>query len=66
MNKCLALFILTGFVVLFTSINAFPLTGTWRGDLSVGKVKLPLVFNFFEKDGRTRCTLLRFISERVH
>lgn len=57
MNKFLTSYILTAFVVLFTSINAFSLTGTWRGDLLVGKVKLPLVFNFVEKDGRTRCTL---------
>ncbi len=57
MNKFLASYILTALVVLFTSINAFSLTGTWRGDLLVGKVKLPLVFNFVEKDGRTRCTL---------
>lgn len=38
--------------------NALALTGSWRGYLSLGLTKLPLVFNFSDNDGdRTSCTM---------
>lgn len=44
-------------LVLF-SMDVSALTGAWRGDLSVGPSKLPIVFNFQHKDGALPgCTL---------
>ncbi len=38
--------------------NCMALTGKWRGDISMGAVKLPLVFNFNEtSDGTTEATM---------
>lgn len=57
MKKFLICLISVLTAVLLSPQNAYSLTGAWRGDLSVGKAKVPLVFNFFEKEGRTKCTL---------
>lgn len=39
-------------------VDALALNGAWRGDLAVGQMKIPLVFNFAEKgDGVTTCTM---------
>lgn len=40
------------------SLDAFGLGGSWRGDLNLGQMKVPLVFNFNETpEGKTECTL---------
>lgn len=38
-------------------VDAYSLNGSWRGELDLKTVKLPLVFNFSETDGTTSCTL---------
>lgn len=39
-------------------LSILALTGTWRGELSLGVNKLPLVFHFSEEaDGQSRCTI---------
>lgn len=39
-------------------VSALALTGSWRGELSVGPSKLPLVFNFDENaEGKTHATM---------
>lgn len=44
--------------IAFTSSNASALVGSWRGELSLGQMKLPLVFNFTENaSGVTVCTM---------
>lgn len=44
--------------VLSTAVDAYGLAGSWRGELELGQMKLPLVFNFSETpDGKTSCTL---------
>ncbi len=43
---------------LLSVCHAYALTGAWRGELAVGQVKIPLVFNFTETaEGITQCTL---------
>lgn len=44
--------------LLLSSVNAYALNGSWRGDLNLGQIKVPLVFNFSETEsGETQCTL---------
>lgn len=44
--------------LMLTTCNAFALTGAWRGELDLGQMKVPLVFNFSETgSGETHCTL---------
>lgn len=44
--------------MLLSVCEVFGMTGSWRGELTVGQMKLPLVFNFSEtSDGKTDCTL---------
>lgn len=44
--------------LMMCSIEAYGLSGSWRGNLDLGQAKLPLVFNFSETDsGETHCTL---------
>ena len=44
--------------MLATAVDAYGLTGAWCGELDLGQMKLPLVFNFSEtSDGKTSCTL---------
>lgn len=52
---------LSGFVafmaVMFCA-EAFALNGGWRGELALGEMKIPLVFNFVENGaGETSCTM---------
>lgn len=45
-------------LIVLTSMDVSALTGAWRGDLSIGPSKLPIVFNFQHKDGALPgCTL---------
>lgn len=45
-------------IFILTSVNAYALSGSWRGDLNLGQMKVPLVFNFSETEsGETQCTL---------
>lgn len=45
-------------LVLSSATKASALTGSWRGELELGQMKLPLVFNFTEtQDGSTEATL---------
>lgn len=45
-------------VAWMSTANAFGLSGSWRGELDLGQMKLPLVFHFSETaDGKTLCTL---------
>lgn len=51
------LFAILAIASLF-SFQAYGLTGSWRGELTLGVTKLPIVFNFSESgDGSTQCTL---------
>lgn len=50
-NLCASLALLLPFPV-------FAFQGSWRGNLNIGQVELPLVFNFSETEsGETECTL---------
>lgn len=51
--------LLTVTAVLMTApAFASGITGSWRGNLDLGQVKLPLVFNFSETEsGETKCTM---------
>lgn len=43
---------------ILNSVNVYALSGSWRGDLNLGQIKVPLVFNFSETEsGETQCTL---------
>lgn len=45
-------------LVSLSCVDATALSGSWRGSLSLGEMKLPLVFNFAQDDnGLTTCTL---------
>lgn len=45
-------------MALSFSGKVFALDGSWRGELTLGQIKLPLVFHFSEMpDGKTLCTL---------
>lgn len=45
-------------VLMLMSCDAIALTGSWRGELDLGQMKVPLVFNFSETEsGTTQCTL---------
>lgn len=45
-------------VFTLSALHAFALDGSWRGELCMGPVRLPLVFHFNPDDsGRLRCTL---------
>lgn len=58
MNRLLKYYVLLLTTMLMSATQAYGLTGTWRGDLDLGQMKLPLVFNFSETaDGTTQCTL---------
>ncbi len=44
--------------VCLSVTNVYGLNGTWRGELDLGQIKLPLVFHFTEAaDGKTLCTM---------
>lgn len=43
---------------IFSSVSAYGLKGAWRGELNLGQMKVPLVFNFSEtQSGETQCTM---------
>lgn len=45
-------------LLILNSADADALSGSWRGDLNLGQIKVPLVFNFSETEsGETQCTL---------
>lgn len=45
-------------VVMFGVADVYALTGSWRGNLNLGQMKVPLVFNFSETAaGEIRCTM---------
>lgn len=45
-------------VVIISAIDVYALTGSWRGTLNLGQMKVPLVFNFSETaTGETQCTM---------
>ena len=45
-------------LLILNSVDADVLSGSWRGDLNLGQIKVPLVFNFSETEsGETQCTL---------
>lgn len=49
---------LTAVALMVTTGEAYALTGVWRGELNLGQMKLPLVFNFSENaSGVTSCTM---------
>lgn len=51
-------FLVLSVAMLLTSVSAYGLTGSWRGELIFGQVKVPLVFNFSETEsGETQCTM---------
>ncbi len=44
-------------VVIISAVDVYALTGSWRGTLNLGQMKVPLVFNFSETAAGTRCTM---------
>ena len=45
-------------VVMTWTADVYALTGSWRGTLNLGQMKVPLVFNFSEAaTGETQCTM---------
>lgn len=49
---------LTAILVVLFCADALALTGGWRGNLTLGEMKIPLVFNFSENGkGETSCTM---------
>lgn len=45
-------------VVIISVADVYALTGSWRGTLNLGQMKVPLVFNFSETaTGETQCTM---------
>lgn len=44
-------------VVIISAVDVYALTGSWRGTLNLGQMKVPLVFNFSETATGTRCTM---------
>lgn len=57
MRKVIALTMAVAAMVA-TTVDAHGVTGAWRGELDLGQMKLPLVFNFTEtSDGKTQCTM---------
>lgn len=45
-------------VVIISAVDVYALTGSWRGTLNLGQMKVPLVFNFSETaTGETQCTM---------
>ena len=45
-------------VVIISAVDVYALTGSWRGTLNLGQMKVPLVFNFSETATReTQCTM---------
>lgn len=56
-KRLIDLFVLA-VTLLLSAGNAWALNGSWRGDLRIGIMKLPLVFNFSENEsGETLCTM---------
>ena len=58
MRKFGAVTLLMAVVVILSCVDAVALDGGWRGELALGQMKLPLVFNFSENGaGETSCTM---------
>ncbi len=50
--------ILLPLTMFLSSGKTYALNGSWRGNLNLGQIKVPLVFNFLESEsGETQCTL---------
>lgn len=58
MKNFIRLFSLMAAVAVLFCADALALNGAWRGELAVGEMKIPLVFNFAENGaGETSCTM---------
>lgn len=58
MNRLFRYFVAVLAVLMLTAGDAYGLEGSWRGELAIGQMKLPLVFNFTKSaTGETQCTL---------
>lgn len=58
MRKFVRNWVLVAMVAILFCIDAMALDGGWRGEFTVGQMKLPLVFNFSETGtGVTTCTM---------
>lgn len=56
--KCLICLLVLPVALMLSSVCAYGLTGPWRGDLNLGQVKVPLIFNFSKtSSGETLCTM---------
>lgn len=56
--KEMIILLLLPLTLILGSGNAYALIGSWRGDLNLGQIKVPLIFNFSETEsGETQCTL---------
>lgn len=56
--KKMVISLLLPVLFVLNSVNSYALSGSWRGDLNLGQMKVPLVFNFSETEsGETQCTL---------
>ena len=57
MNKLISS-IISVVAIFLSATDAHGLSGSWRGSLDLGQMKLPLVFNFNETpSGETQCTM---------
>lgn len=57
MNKLISA-IISVVAIFLSATDAHGLSGSWRGSLDLGQMKLPLVFNFNETpSGETQCTM---------
>ena len=58
MRKFVRNWVSVAMVAILFCIDAMAFDGGWRGELTVGQMKLPLVFNFSENEaGETSCTM---------
>lgn len=57
MNKLISA-IMSAVAIFLSAADAYGLSGSWRGSLDLGQMKLPLTFNFKETpSGETQCTM---------
>lgn len=58
MNNFIRLSCLTAAMAVMFCCDALALNGGWRGNLALGEMKIPLVFNFIENgEDKTSCTM---------
>lgn len=57
MNKRNVFWVLSA-ILMLSAGDVYGLIGSWRGELDLGQMKLPLIFNFSETvSGETQCTM---------